>query len=86
MIIKGESMESNYAIDSEKAILGTIIQDNDFMIKAIGSLEDNDFYSSKNKITYRAMRELFKDNISFDLTIVAEKLSKEIKGTSYHLI
>ena len=26
-------MESNYAIDSEKAILGTIIQDNDFMIK-----------------------------------------------------
>lgn len=39
----------NYAIDSEKAILGTIIQDNDFMIKAMGSLEDNDFYSSKNK-------------------------------------
>lgn len=78
-------MESNYAIDSEKAILGTIIQDNDFMIKAMGSLEDNDFYSSKNKITYRAMRELFKDNINFDLTIVAEKLSKEIKAQAITL-
>ena len=78
-------MESNYAIDSEKAILGTIIQDNDFMIKAMSSLEDNDFYSSKNKIVYRAMRELFKDNISFDLTIVAEKLSKEIKAQAITL-
>lgn len=72
-------MEKNYSIESEKIILGTIIQDNELMLKAINILGENDFYNSKHKIIFRTMKELYKNNISFDLTILSEKLSNDIK-------
>lgn len=72
-------MDKNYSIESEKIILGTIIQDNELMLKAISILDENDFYNSKHKIIFRAIKELYKNNISFDLTILSEKLSKDIK-------
>lgn len=78
-------MEKTYSIESEKNILGTILQDNNFMIKAMSFLEEEDFYSSKHKIIYKAMKELLKNNISFDVTIVAEKLAAEIKAKAITL-
>lgn len=67
-----------YSLESEEAILGTITANNKYMLKVIGELEDKDFYNSKNQMIYRAMCNLYKNSIPFDVVVLSENLSSEI--------
>lgn len=69
-----------YSLDSEKTILGTVTSNNKYMLKVIGKLEEKDFYSTKNQMIYKAMCNLYKNNISFDVVVLSEKLSNEVKN------
>ncbi|EGT4140844.1 DnaB-like helicase C-terminal domain-containing protein [Clostridium perfringens] len=69
-----------YSLDSEKTILGTVTSNNKYMLKVIGKLEEKDFYSTKNQMLYKAMCNLYKNNISFDVVVLSEKLSNEVKN------
>lgn len=68
------------AIDSERAILGTILSDNKYITKVIGALEEKDFYSTKHKVIYKAIINLFKKNMPVDVTVLATVLENEIKN------
>lgn len=69
-----------YSLESEEAILGTVTANNKYMLKVIGELEDKDFYNSKNQMIYRAMCNLYKNSIPFDVVVLSEKLSNEVKS------
>ncbi|MCX0366275.1 DnaB-like helicase C-terminal domain-containing protein [Clostridium perfringens] len=69
-----------YSLDSEKTILGTVTSNKKYMLKVIGKLEEKDFYSTKNQMLYKAMCNLYKNNISFDVVVLSEKLSNEVKN------
>lgn len=75
-----ENKQLLYSLESEEAILGTITANNKYMIKVIGELEDKDFYNSKNQMIYRAMCNLYKNSIPFDVVVLSEKLSNEVKN------
>lgn len=69
-----------YALDSEKAILGTILSNNKYITKVVGALEEKDFYSSKHKVIYKTIVNLFKKNMPVDVTVLATVLENEIKN------
>ena len=55
-----ELQELNNNIESEKYILGTIINNNKLMINAIQTVFENDFYRQDHKYIYVAMIALIK--------------------------
>ena len=65
--------------ESEMNVLGTIIKNNDLMNTAITKIKPDDFYSTKHKIIYNAMCELYKNDISFDEMILYSNISKRNK-------
>ncbi|EOU1808413.1 DNA helicase, partial [Clostridium perfringens] len=69
-----------YALDSERAILGTILSDNKYITKVIGALEEKDFYSTKHKVIYKTIVNLFKKNMPVDVTVLVTVLENEIKN------
>ena len=69
-----------YALDSERAILGTILSDNKYITKVVGALEEKDFYSTKHKVIYKTIVNLFKKNMQVDVTVLATVLENEIKN------
>ncbi|MBI6007444.1 DNA helicase, partial [Clostridium perfringens] len=69
-----------YALDSERAILGTILSDNKYITKVIGALEEKDFYSTKHKVIYNTIVNLFKKNMPVDVTVLVTVLENEIKN------
>lgn len=75
-----ENKQLLYSLESEEAILGTVTANNKYMIKVIGEIEEKDFYNTKNQIIYRAISELYRKSIPFDLVVLSEKLSNEIKS------
>lgn len=73
-----ENKQLLYSLESEEAILGTVTANNKYMLKVIGELEEKDFYNSKNQMIYRAMCNLYKNSIPFDVVVLSENLSSEI--------
>ena len=73
-------MDIERIIDSERYILGTCIDHNENILKVIDVLKEEDFYRSTHKIVYKTITELYKKNIVFDIGIVLNALSEEIKG------
>lgn len=72
--------ELNNNIESERYILGTIVNRNELMINVVQRLTVEDFYRQCHQYIYAAMLELYKSNIKFDITILANKLNKYIKA------
>lgn len=66
--------------ESEMYVIGTCINDNSYMLKAMDQLDKEDFYSEKHKLIYGTMEELIKRNISYDVGILSNKLINEIKN------
>lgn len=72
-------MESKTIIESELIVLGTIIADNNYLLKAIDLIKPNDFYKTSHKVIFKKMLELYKSNTEFDSTVLANNLMQEIK-------
>lgn len=72
-------MDSKTIIESELIVLGTIIADNNYLLKAIDLIKPNDFYKTSHKVIFEKMLELYKSNTEFDSTVLANNLMQEIK-------
>lgn len=72
-------MDSKTIIESELIVLGTIIADNNYLLKAIDLIKPNDFYKTSHKVIFKKMLELYKSNTEFDSTVLANNLMQEIK-------
>lgn len=75
-------------IEAEQATLGSILIDNDAIVKVIDFLEPEYFYRTSHQIIYKAMKELYERSEPIDLLTVSEYLKKkgeleEVGGFSY---
>ena len=68
------------AIDSEKALLGSLLQDNDACNDFIPLLKYDMFYDNVHATIFSAMELLFKDNAPIDQLTVSQKLRDEKKN------
>lgn len=76
------------SIESENALLGAMISDNDVVMDIIDEVTVQDFYSESNKIVFEACLGLFNDGVKIDLLTVMERLERggnleKIGGAGY---
>mgnify|MGYP000969582512 CR=1 FL=1 len=77
-------MPNNVATEAE--LLGAILNVPNSLIDIIGILKPDDFYKTSHCIIYRAMEDLFKNNVNIDITTIANKLGnklQEVGGIGY---
>lgn len=70
--------ELDKVIESEREVLGNIINNNYLILKAIEVVKEEDFYSGVHQILFKTMKELYKQDNNFDSVILINKLKKEI--------
>ena len=73
-------------LDSERELLGTLIQDNTEMLEVSQILKPNDFYRESHKKIYEAIINLFKKSTTIDLITVITELKpylEHIGGITY---
>jgi len=66
-------------LESERELLGNLIQDNNNMMEAITILDSMDFYNEAHKHIYGAMTELFKSNSTIDIVTLITKLGDKLQ-------
>jgi len=64
-------------IDSEKALLGSIMLKPEAMHEIIDMVKPNSFYSEKHRIIYNSMLELFEKNEPIDILSLSSKLKEK---------
>ena len=64
-------------VEMEQSILGAILQSNEAIIRLADTLQEEDFYHDAHRWLYRAMLDLFQDNIPIDVLSVNEWLKKK---------
>jgi replicative DNA helicase len=62
--------------DSERAVLGGILLNNDLIAQAVEKLKPEDFYSPLNRRVYAAMIELFRQAKPADPILILEEMKK----------
>jgi replicative DNA helicase len=65
------------SIDSEKAVCGGVILDNDLMAQAVELLSLDDFYSPLHRRVFKAMLTLFKASQTIDPILIGEEMKKD---------
>lgn len=75
-------------IDSEKALLGSIMVKPESMVDALDHVSPDSFYAEKHRIIFRSMVDLFGKNEPIDLLSLSAKLKEkkqldQIGGSSY---
>ncbi|MDL2292265.1 replicative DNA helicase [Acholeplasma sp. OttesenSCG-928-E16] len=61
--------------NAESAILGIILIEPNKLPAIMDRVFDDDFYSQRNTAIYKAMKDLYKDNLQIDYTSIIEKLN-----------
>jgi replicative DNA helicase len=75
-------------LEAEEAVLGSILIDNEAMIKIADIVEPEDFYKGAHKVIMEAMVGLYKKRLPIDILSLSNKLDEvgalqEIGGRSY---
>lgn len=63
-------------VDAEIALLGCIFLDQNLIFQVSDLMSPDDFYDNKNRVLYRAMVDLSKENKAIDATTVIARLTK----------
>lgn len=63
--------------ETERAVLGAILLDNNTILQCVGELKSDDLYSPIHRQIYRAMLNLFENGESIDPIKIGEELKKE---------
>lgn len=76
------------SIESEKALLGSLMLDKEGIVKVIDFLKPEDFYKENHAIIYQAMIDLYQKNEPIDIMSVTQRLEEKkelenIGGASY---
>lgn len=70
---------SIHNIESEKAVLGSVLLDSKALIKAKSWIQDDDyFYNTKNKTIWKAMCDLDSEGIAVDTVSVCAKVKTKL--------
>ena len=64
-------------VEMEQSILGAMLQNNDAIVRLADTLQEEDFYHDAHKWLYRAMLDLFQENVPIDVLTVNEWLTKK---------
>ncbi len=64
-------------LEAERALLGSIILDNNVFNQALEVIKKNDLYSERHRLIFEKMSELSEKNMTIDVVTLAEELSKE---------
>lgn len=62
------------SIEAEQSVIGSMIIDKNSIAKVMESLEENDFYRDGHKIIFKAILEMFKNDMPVDLVTLLEYL------------
>ncbi|MDO4662002.1 MAG: replicative DNA helicase [Tissierellia bacterium] len=86
-------VESDYkkppqSIESEMAVIGSVLKKNDVLDQIINIVKPRDFYDGRNKIIYDVCLEMYRKDIKIDINTLQVKLSDknildEIGGMEY---
>lgn len=71
--------EMDKVIESEREVLGNIINNNQLILKTIDTLKETDFYRMQHQLLYKTMKTLYKHDCNFDVVILINRLKEEIK-------
>ena len=71
--------EMDKVIESGREVLGNIISNNSLILKTIGKIREDDFYSGTHRLLYLTMLEMYKQDNKFDLIIILNKLKSQVK-------
>lgn len=66
-------------LEAEQAVLGTILLQDQSLIKIVETLEPNDFYRDAHKLIFRAMLHLFENREPHDIITVSNLLKDQNK-------
>ena len=89
MVAKGDELRVPPAsIDSEVAVLGAIMIDNEAILMVSDFLRPEHFYDPANNLVFEAMMSLYNERSPIDLVTVSEKLKerkvlKQVGGKAY---
>ncbi|WP_392486704.1 replicative DNA helicase [Haloimpatiens sp. FM7315] len=75
-----------YDLNAETEVLSNILLNSSALLKVAEILSYKDFYNERNRILYKAITELYMDNISIDIVNLKEKLGNSLEkagGISY---
>lgn len=67
-------MDYPFSDQAEKAVLGTMMSDEEAVLVGCASLSEEDFYVENNKLVYRAIRSLYDRKLPIDITTVTDEL------------
>lgn len=73
------SKEPPNSKESEKLILGAMLNNVNYLNQAATELQEEDFYFLENKIIFRVLQDAFKHDESMDLHLTAEELRRQKK-------
>jgi replicative DNA helicase len=62
------------SIEAEQSVIGSMIIDKNAIAKVLEGLEEEDFYRDGHKVIYRAILEMFRNDIAIDLLTIFEYL------------
>ncbi|MDD6793990.1 MAG: replicative DNA helicase [Clostridiaceae bacterium] len=62
------------SIEAEQSVIGSMIIDKNAIVKVAEKLEENDFYRDGHKIIFKAISEMFKNDMAVDLLTLLEYL------------
>lgn len=65
-------------LEAEQAVLGSVFVEEGSIKTLVDKLDPDDFYKYQHKVIYRAMKDLFTENVVIDYTTLTSKL--ETKG------
>src|SRR5579863_9629153 len=64
-------------LEAERALLGSILLDNQALSVAVEALIRDDFFSESNRILFERMQKLFENGQTIDVVTLAAELSKD---------
>jgi len=62
------------SIEAEQSVIGSMIIDKNAIAKVLEGLEEEDFYRDGHKVIYKAILEMFRNDIAIDLLTIFEYL------------
>ena len=69
--------EMPHSYETEEAMLGCVLLDNEIQNDVLLTLSDDDFYSNANRVIFSAMKGIIKSNTLLDFYTLADKLERE---------
>ncbi|MBQ7064991.1 MAG: replicative DNA helicase [Firmicutes bacterium] len=66
-----------YSEEAEQAVLGSMLMDRDAVIAVMELITEEDFYVERNRLIFRAMQGLYRENSAIDMITLKNRLEQE---------